>query len=281
MRVVIEGGGCRSAYSSGVLQVLAESGLPVESVVGSSSGSMNAAFFAAGQVNEMVELWRDERVAQRMVSILRFLNPFAPPGLDIDDLVDNVLNKEGNLDPVRATTGATALYTMAVNIDEMKPIAHRPEAATLWSWLKASMAMPLAYNRLVQIDGANYVDGGVLEPVPYRTHLPPPPSGVTVVVLTRRAEVRKPAPPFWAKWLMRMTTHPSVYGATLVQHDYHNRLMDELVSDHTEGRVILCEPPRGMPVKRLTTDGQTLREGHQIGRQVGEDLVRVLLARMK
>lgn len=281
MRVVIEGGGCRSAYSSGVLQVLAESGLPVESVVGSSSGSMNAAFFASGQVNEMVELWRDERIAKRMVSILRFLNPFAPPGLNIDDLVDNVLNKEGNLDPIRATTGETALYTMAVNIDEMKPVAHRPEASTLWSWLKASMAMPLAYNRIVQIDGANYVDGGVLEPVPYKTDLPPPESGVTVVVLTRRAEVRKAAPPFWAKWLMRMSTHPGVYDATIVQHDYHNRLMDQLVSDHSEGRVILVEPPPGMPVKRLTTDGDTLREGHQIGRSVGEDLVRALTARLK
>lgn len=280
MRVVIEGGGCRSAYSSGVLQVLAESGVAVDSVIGSSSGSMNAAFFAAGQTDRMVELWRDERVARRMVSIARFLNPFAAPGLDVDDLVDNMLNLEGQLDPVRATSGPTALYTMAVNIDEMRPVAHRPTAETLWPWLKASMAMPLAYNRIVDIEGKGYVDGGVLEPVPFKTDLPPPPSGVTVVVLTRRAEVRKAAPPVWAKWLMRMITHPKVFDATIVQHEYHNNLMDELVLAHESGSVILVEPPVGMPVSRLTTDGKKLREGHQIGREVGEQLLRTLEGRL-
>lgn len=280
MRVVIEGGGCRSAYSSGVLQVLAESGVEVDSVVGSSSGSMNAAFFAAGQTDHMVELWRDERVARRMVSVARFLNPFAPPGLNVDDLVDNVLNREGNLDPVAATSSKTALYTMAVNIDEMRPVAHRPNAENLWCWLRASMAMPLAYNKMVEIEGKKYVDGGVLEPVPFKTDLPPPPNGTTVVVLTRRAEVRKPAPPVWAKWLMRMTTHPKVFDATLVQHQYHNSLMDELVRLNQEGSVILVEPPVGMPVSRLTTDGEKLRQGHEIGRSVGEDLLRLLEKRL-
>lgn len=280
MRVVIEGGGCRSVYSSGVLEVLAESGLPVESVVGSSSGAMNAAFFAAGQAKEAAEIWRDERVVRRMVSIARFINPLAPPGLDIDDLVDNKLNKEGSLDPVRATTGDTRLYTMAVNIDEMLPVAHRPNADNLWDWLKASMAMPLAYNRLVQIDGKNYVDGGVLEPVPYKTDLPPPSSGVTVVMLTRRAEVRKPAPPVWARWMMRLLTDARVYKATLVQHTYHNNLMDELVLAHEQERIILCEPPRDMPVSRLTTAGDKLQQGYEMGRAVGEELVRTLEKRL-
>lgn len=281
MRVVIEGGGCRSAYSSGILQVLARSGVPVESIVGSSSGSMNAAFFAAGQTDEMVELWRDDRFAKRMVSIKRFLNPFSRrPGLDIDDLVDNMLSAEGHLDPVRATTGPTELYTMVMDVDNIAPYAHRPTPDTLWPWLKASMAMPLAYNKVVTIDGRRYVDGGVLAPVPYKCDLPPPSNNLTVVILTRRAEVRKQAPAWWARGMMHMLTLPQVRDATLVQHDFHNKTMDDLVEADRAGHVILVEPPRGMPVQRLTTDGPTLKEGHLQGTQVGEDLLRRLEGRL-
>lgn len=281
MRVVVEGGGCRSAYSAGVLQVLARSGVPVESIIGSSSGSMNSAFFAAGQTNEMVELWTDERFAKRMVSLTRFFNPFSRrPGLDVDDLVDNMLDAEGHLDAIRATSSATELYAMVMDVDNIAPYVHRPTADTLWPWLKASMAMPLAYNKVVTIEGRRFVDGGVLAPVPYKCDLPPPTNDVTVVILTRRAEVRKQAPAWWARSMMSMLTLPQVFDATMVQHDFHNKTMDELVEADRTGRVILVEPPRGMPISRLTTDGAKLRRGHADGVQSGEELLRRLEARL-
>lgn len=276
MRIVMEGGGCRSAYSSGILDVLDKSGVEVSSIVGSSSGSMNSAFFAAGQTENLVELWQDERIVKRMVSIARFFNPFASPGLDIDYLVDVQLRELGALDPVRATTGKTSLHTVAVDVENMCSVVHKPTADTLWPWLKASMAMPLAYNRLVNIEGRDYVDTGVLDPVPYKTEGLPPNDGPLVVILTRRAEVRKKAPPFWAKLLLKQVTHPNVARATLVQHEFHNTLMDELVAGHSTKKLILVEPPKDMPVSRLTTTAEKLKKGQAMGRKIGEDLLRSL-----
>lgn len=276
MRIVMEGGGCRSAYSSGILDVLAQSGVEVGSIVGSSSGSMNSAFFAAGQTENLVKLWTDQRIVRRMVSIPRFFNPFASPGLDVDHLVDVQLRAEGALDAERATTSKTSFHTVAIDVENMRPVVHKPTKNSIWPWLKASMAMPLAYNRLVNIDGLDYVDTGVLDPVPYKTEGLPPNDGPLVVILTRRAEVRKAAPPFWAKWLLRQVTHPKVAAASLVQHEYHNSLMEELVAGHEAGRLILVEPPRDMPISRLTTSADKLIKGQQMGREVGEDLLRSL-----
>lgn len=276
MRIVMEGGGCRSAYSSGILDVIAQSGVNVASIVGSSSGSMNSAFFAAGQTDNLVELWRDERVVKRMVSIARFFNPFASPGLDIDYLVDVQLRELGALDAERATTSKTSFHTVAIDVESMRPVVHKPTSETIWPWLKASMAMPLAYNRLVNIEGREYVDTGVLDPVPYKTEGLPPNEGPLVVILTRRAEVRKKAPPFWAKLLLKQVTHPNVAAATLVQHEFHNTLMDELIDGHKNGRLILVEPPKDMPVSRLTTTAEKLRKGQEMGRQAGEQLLRTL-----
>lgn len=276
MRIVMEGGGCRSAYSSGILDVLARSGVDVTSIVGSSSGAMNSAFFAAGQTDNLVELWQDERVVKRMVSIARFFNPFASPGLDIDYLVDVQLRELGALDAERVTTSQTSFHTVAVDVQNMCSVVHKPTAETLWPWLKASMAMPLAYNRLVNIEGRDYVDTGVLDPVPYKTQGLPPNDGPTVVILTRRAEVRKTAPPFWAQFLLKKVTHPNVARATLKQHEFHNTLMDELVEGHKNRQLILVEPPKNMPVSRLTTTAEKLKKGQDMGRLVGEELLRTL-----
>lgn len=276
MRIVMEGGGCRSAYSSGILKVLADSGVEVSSIVGSSSGSMNSAFFAAGQTDSLIELWQDERIVKRMVSIARFFNPFARPGLDIDYLVDVQLRELGALDAERATTSSTEFHTVAIDVEDMRAVVHKPTARTIWPWLKASMAMPLAYNRLVEIEGRDYVDTGVLDPVPYKTDGLPPNDGPLVVVLTRRAEVRKKAPPLWAQWLLRKATHPNVAAATLVQHECHNTLMEELVHGHKTRELILVEPPKNMPVSRLTTSRAKLKKGQDMGREVGEQLLRTL-----
>ncbi len=276
MRIVLEGGGCRSAYTSGILEVLAKNGLRVDSIVGSSSGAMNAAFFAAEQTERLSELWANERVVKRMVSIPRFLNPFSGPALDIDFLVDEQLRGLKNLDPVKATTGKTRFYTIATEVGQMVPEVHIPTAETIWPWLKASMAMPVAYNRLVDIGKKKYVDTGVLSPVPYEVPGLPPDEDITVVIVTRLLGVLKAEPAVWQKWLLRRITHPSVADATLTQHDTYNQMIADLVKRDQEGRIILVGPPAEQPVSRLTTNGEKLRAGQQVGRKVGETLLRRL-----
>ena len=57
MKLVLEGGGARAAYSAGVVHALAQAGVRAKAVIGCSSGSINAAFYASGQTETLVDLW--------------------------------------------------------------------------------------------------------------------------------------------------------------------------------------------------------------------------------
>jgi len=276
MKLVLEGGGVRAAYSAGVCKALIDHGLKFQAVVGSSSGSVNAAFFAAQQMAELLELWIDFVPSDRFVSWRRQLTPFAGPGLGIDEMLDGLVRQR--LDLSRATAGAPDLYITATNVDGCLPSVARPNAANLIEWLRASMAIPGAYNRLVHIDGADYIDGGVATPVPFDIEeleaYPEP----TVVVLTRPMTTRKPPMTWYEKAFVRSALPRAAQRATLTQHELHNRTMQRLRTAADQQRVIVSNPPADLRVKRLTRDKASITDGVKQGLVEGTRLAQQLSA---
>jgi len=75
--IILAGGVAKGPFGAGALEVLAELGIPVERIVGSSSGALNAMFYAAGlrfgcsvdAARSMVRLWQDA------AHWIRFLDP--------------------------------------------------------------------------------------------------------------------------------------------------------------------------------------------------------------
>ena len=78
MKLVLEGGGARAAYSAGLVHGLAQSGVRAKAVIGTSSGSINAAFYASGQTATVVDLWANYVPGNHFISWRRQLTPFAP-----------------------------------------------------------------------------------------------------------------------------------------------------------------------------------------------------------
>ena len=75
----------------------------------------------------------------------------------------------------------------------------KPDASNVIEWLRASLALPVGYNRVVTIGGRGFIDGGVAMPVPFDEPLESPCEGPTVVVLTRKMTTLKAAPKLWEK----------------------------------------------------------------------------------
>src|SRR5688572_26060048 len=110
MKIVLEGGGARAAYSAGLVHALAQAGVWPRAVVGCSSGSINAAFFASRQTATLCDLWANYVPGKHFISWRRQLTPFGGPGLAVDDMLDRVIVGQALLDPVAATRGDPALY---------------------------------------------------------------------------------------------------------------------------------------------------------------------------
>lgn len=276
MRLVLEGGGVRAAYQAGLLEVLEQAAMPVEAVVGSSSGSINAAFFSAGQASTAVELWRDYVPSARFISWRRQFTPWGAPGLGVDDMLDNVIQAGGLLDRERATTGDPALFLTVTDVDAHEGAVVRPKASDLFDWLRAALALPVGYNRVVTVQGRRCIDGGIGAPVCFEEDLGLETKGPTVVVLTRPMQTQKPPPVLWERMAVRTIVPAPARHMCLSQHDLHNDTMRRLENAKARGDVLVVEPPDDLPLSRLTRDPARVRRGIELGWRRGEQLLREL-----
>ncbi len=278
MKLILEGGGARAAYSAGVCDALAAAGVCPDVVVGCSSGAINAAFVASRQTATVCELWANYVPGRHFISWQRFFTPFAKPALAVDDMLDRVMIGQNLFDPVAATTGVPVLYVAATDVQTCRGHLVRPTAENVVQWLRASLALPLGYNRIVQVDGRGYVDGGVAMPVPFDDPVEADFRGPTVVILTRKVDTLKPAPRLWQRALIRAIVPRAARRATLRQHDLHNAVMTRLQQAVLSGEVILINPPDDMPLSRFSRDADTIRRGIALGREVGKRHAETLLS---
>jgi predicted acylesterase/phospholipase RssA len=278
MKLVLEGGGARAAYSAGVVHSLARCGVRPKAVIGTSSGSINAAFFASGQTATVVDLWANYVPGSHFISWRRQLTPFGGPGLAVDDMLDRVMVGMSLFDPIAATRGDPALYVAATDVQTGAGVLVKPGPHDVVEWLRASLALPVGYNRVVRIGDRGFIDGGVALPVPFDEPLTTPCEGPTVVVLTRKMHTLKPAPNWWQRAFIHAIVPRAARAATLRQHDLHNAVMRRLSLAVERQEVILINPPDEMPLSRFSRDAASIRAGIALGEEVGRAIAPKLLS---
>ncbi len=276
MRLVLEGGGVRAAYSAGVCKALIDENVARHAVVGSSSGSVNAAFFASGQTDTLVKLWTEFVPGTYFISWRRQLTPWAGPGLGIDLMLDDVILENGYLDLHAATRGDPALFITATDVDGCMAKVARPNADNLIEWMRASLALPAAYNRIISVDGGHYIDGGVASPVPFDIDELGQFPGPTLVILTRHITTKKRATNWYERAFMHTIVPRRARKATLAQHQLHNATMQRLSEAMAAGSVMVSNPPPNMPISRLTKDRVAIEEGVHMGIAEGRRLAKLL-----
>ena len=163
MALVVQGGGMRGVYSMGALAAIQELGASsaFTHLIGSSSGAINLAYFAARQADEAIEVYLDHLTSRRFVDIRRFRRV-----VDIDFLVDDVLKARCPLDVQALRTlgmsGASILHIALTQVatGETRYVTTADPDLDVYEALRATAAMPALYNRQVALRGELYVDGG-------------------------------------------------------------------------------------------------------------------------
>lgn len=121
--IIVHGGGMKAAFSAGVLSALHRHGVTAaDMVLGTSSSSATAAYFAAGQIADIEKIWKD--VADP--KFISYANLFrGRPIFDINYLIRDVLQRQDPLDTEKVfaspseyciplhnfKTGATTLFS--------------------------------------------------------------------------------------------------------------------------------------------------------------------------
>jgi len=175
--LVLEGGGMRAGFVAGALMALMDKRLTCfDAALAVSASVPTLAYFAAGQREDMEEVWRNELNTPKLVCYRNI--PTAPfsasvkrPILDIDYLVYEVFRQRFplNLDAVFANR--MSCHFAAARVPECDLRLFDPRAGDIYTLFKACLAVPGCYPDAVPMDMGHYVDGGMAHPLPVRAML--------------------------------------------------------------------------------------------------------------
>ena len=163
--LVIEGGAMRGVVSAGALIGLEELGFTrlFDEVYGCSAGAVNASYFLAGQAAFGTTIYYEN------INNARFINPWRWRRIvDVDFLFDTVVPHEKPLlvDRILASPSRLLISITDAGTGEAFLVDPRSTPVPFLTLLRASCALPVLYNKFIDVEGRACLDGGCANPIP-------------------------------------------------------------------------------------------------------------------
>ena len=158
--LALGGGAARGFAHVGVIAVLEESGLRPQLVVGTSAGSLVAALYASGKTSAQL---RQTALNMEEVAITDWMLPIVGRGMFRGDALAKYVNElvAGRL----MENMAIPLGIVATDLGNGNAVLF--QRGDTGAAVRASSAVPAVFVP-VKINGREYVDGGLVSPVPVR-----------------------------------------------------------------------------------------------------------------
>jgi NTE family protein len=156
--LALGGGAARGFAHIGVLQVLEEEGIKPQFVVGTSAGSLVAAFYASGKTGAQLQWLADSMDESQLTD---WTVPFMSRGMLRGEALGRYINTQ--LNGAKIEDLKIPLGIVATDLQTGDGILfRRGDIATA---VRASSAVPSVFEP-VRIGNKDYVDGGLVSPVP-------------------------------------------------------------------------------------------------------------------
>ena len=158
--LALGGGAARGFAHIGVIQVLEENGIQPDMVVGTSAGSLVAAFYASGKTGAQLQWLADSMDESQLTD---WTVPFFSRGMLRGEALGRYVNSQ--LNGAKIEDLKIPLGIVATDLQTGDGILfRRGDIATA---VRASSAVPSVFEP-VRIGNKDYVDGGLVSPVPVR-----------------------------------------------------------------------------------------------------------------
>ena len=274
----VEGGGMRGTLTAGMAYALHELGLlsAFDAVYGTSAGAITAAWLLSSNPDGL-RGWARPDYAR---TLIRWWAPLrGRPVVDVRTLVEVIYQGEFPMDFASVLASAVEWHPLGTDAltgaaTDLRSLVSDPAEVRLA--LRASAGLPLLAGRAVVLRGRRFFDGGLAEPVPFRT---PMADGATHLVVLRSRPLQaqpdspaiSPRPAREARFLTRTFLRRESLDLRNVYLGRTARTLADVMSVaamETAGTALSFYPPAGgPPVTRFTTDGALLAAAFETGRQ--------------
>jgi predicted patatin/cPLA2 family phospholipase len=262
--LVLEGGGFRGMYTSGVLDAFLEKQLYFPYVIGVSAGAAYGISYISRQFGRNKEVNLKYTADPRYMSLgnlIRKGNLF-----DWDFVYGEVPDSLVPFDYDAFFRATTEFVIGVTNVETGQPEYFTTRGMSreqLLATITASSSLPFV-SKIARINGMSYLDGGLADSIPVQQALL---SGYerAVVVLTRNHHYRKKPASFQGLIKTCYKRYPHLVEALLTRADSYNNTLAQLEIMEKEGRVFVIRPQQKMSVSRIENNPQKLDALYQIG----------------
>ena len=262
--IVLEGGSFRGCYTSGVLDVLMENGINLQTTIGTSAGALNGYNYVAGEIGRSAKINLGYRHDKRYIGPGSLARNRGVVGFDflLTSIEDELpFNRARFDDPSRrflvtvtnCETGECIYCEKGVTNDFLKAV-------------QASASMPFAAD-MVDVDGVPCLDGGCAVKIPYKWAME---NGFEkiLVIRTRPQPFRRPPE---SKRFMELSdrlyrNYPALAERLNTQALQYNTACDELDELHKDGKVFMLCPSGSISIGTLEGDMERLGALYLLGR---------------
>ncbi|MCQ2191725.1 MAG: patatin family protein [Paludibacteraceae bacterium] len=274
--LVLEGGGLRGLFSSGVMDVMMENGIKPDGIIGVSAGATFGCNYKSNQPGRALRYNIDFKDDPRFMGFRTLLKT--------GDLVSNefsyhILPRELDVfDNETYTNNPMEFYVVCTNVETGEAVYKKIDTMDDHNldWLRASASLP-ALSRPVKIDGYTLLDGGMADSIPL-AYFQGKGYERNIVILTQPLGFRKKKPSIMPimKFLLRKT--PVVADALAKRHIMYNKELDYIAEQAKIGNTMLIYPDIELPIGRIEMNADKMRNVYNMGRKVGEEKLNAIKA---
>ncbi len=260
----------RGVFATGVLDTFLKHEFnPFDLCVGVSAGALNIAAYLADMQGRNYTVYTDYSLRPEFISVRRFLT--GGHLMDLDWMWEITI-RELRLD-LDTILNARSQYSIGLTrVSDGTAVYRQPIRKNLEQMLKASSAIPPFYRGFVQLNGEEYADGGLADPIPVREAYR---RGATRILVLRSRPFdytmkrRKP------NQLMRLTLrrHPELRATIERRAQRYNDALGFTRNPPAGVRILELNPPNDFESSRLSQNFKALTRDYRRGLTAGEDAI--------
>ena len=266
--LVLEGGGNRGVFTSGVLDAFMENGITFPYVIGVSMGSCNAASFLGKNIRRQHDLTinycRDKRYSG--FSSFRKNGEFLNLEWIFGELTYDIIP----LNYENYESSGSVFCAVLTNAQTGKPEYFYPKDLREYGCpiIRASCSMPLV-TKGVEISGLRYFDGGVSDSIPLKRALDDGCKKAIVILTQDETFVKQP--PKGANAIKRLyKKYPLLTNSLVNRHNMYNEQRKYVEEQEKNGNVLVIRPAKPLNCSSMDKDTTKLEAIYQLGYTQGK-----------
>ena len=263
--LIMEGGAMRGMFTCGVTDVFLEEGITFDAAAGISAGACLGCNFKSRQAGRAIRYNKRYSRDPRFCSFKSLVKTGDLYGADfccreLPEVLDPFDNKAFEENPMAFYIGAADVDTGEIRYHKCTDGGQKDLL-----WMRASASMPLV-SRIVEADGYRMLDGGIVDPVPYR-YMENLGYDRNVYILTQPKGFRKEKSSALPLIRIALRKTPKIVEAMEHRHEVYNRQMAEIDEKEARGEILVIRPPESLGISRTEHDPNELERVYRIGRR--------------